>query len=151
MDVNQSKQSNMNTLLAIDILSEDFLVPFVICVVLPCMIVWMCTKRRRHEIDKKTELAIKAIENGAPLDASLFVPEKKSVKRRIFGYLVAGGIVAGIGLAGLVGGLILQNQFIYLPAIVLLLVGIALLVAYFVGRKQFAAEIAAEEAEIGKK
>lgn len=44
------------------------LLPTFICVVLPVMVVWLVLRSRKNTIDKQTEIAIKAIENGTPID-----------------------------------------------------------------------------------
>lgn len=136
---------------------EDFLLPVLISVVLPCVIVWLTSRTRRHELDRKTELALKAIESGAQIDPNFFSKAKpaKTVKERIFGRLTTGCTLSALGLAlfgvALFGKDALTSSF-YVPlgGGILLLLGIAFIVTYFIGRKQFAAEIAAEEAKIGK-
>ena len=40
----------------------QFLIPIGICVVLPVMIVWLVMRSRQHDMDKKTEVMLKAIE-----------------------------------------------------------------------------------------
>ena len=52
---------------------RDIIVPIGICVVLPVMLVWLVTRVRRNEIDKKTEVMLKAIESGATIDSDLFM------------------------------------------------------------------------------
>lgn len=136
---------------------EDVLVPILVSVVLPCVIVWLTTRTRRHELDRKTELALKAIESGAQIDPNFFSKAKpaKTVKERIFGRLTTGCTLSALGLAlfgvALFGKDAITSSF-YVPlgGGILLLLGIAFIVTYFIGRKQFAAEIAADEAKIGK-
>ena len=135
----------------------EVLVPIFLCVVLPCVIVWLTSRTRRHELDRKTELALKAIESGAQIDPNFFskAAPAKTIKEKIFGRLTTGCILAALGLAlfgvALFGKDALTSSF-YVPlgGGILLLLGIAFIVTYFIGRKQFAAEIAAEEAKIGK-
>ena len=50
----------------------SIIVPIGICVVLPVMLVWLVTRVRRNEFDKKAEVMIKAIESGATIDSDLF-------------------------------------------------------------------------------
>ena len=136
---------------------EEFLLPVFVCVVLPCVIVWLTTRTRRHELDRKTELALKAIESGAQIDPNFFSKAKpaKTVKERIFCRLTTGCTLSALGIAffgvALFGKDAITSSF-YVPlgGGILLLLGIAFIVTYFIGRKQFAAEIAAEEAKIGK-
>lgn len=148
----------MNTVLMVNTQwMVDFLLPVFICVVLPCVIVWLTSKTRRHELDRKTELALKAIDSGAQIDPNFFskAAPAKTVKERIFGRLTTGCTLSALGLAlfgvALFGKDAITSSF-YVPlgGGILLLLGIAFIVTYFIGRKQFAAEIAAEEAKIGK-
>lgn len=136
---------------------EDFLLPVFVCVILPCVIVWLTSKTRRHELDRKTELALKAIDSGAQIDPNFFSKAKpaKTVKERIFGRLTTGCTLSALGIAFFGVALfgkdsIASSLYVPLGGGVLLLLGIAFIVTYFIGRKQFAAEIAAEEAKIGK-
>jgi hypothetical protein len=65
---------------------EGILIPIAVYVVLPVMIVWLVTRSRQNETNKKTEVMLKAIEAGAPIDANLFqdsVRKRKSVKERL--------------------------------------------------------------------
>lgn len=138
--------------------ATEVLLPIFICVVLPCFIVWIVSKTSRHEVDRKTELALKAIETGTQIDPNLFpkAAHDKTIKEKIFGRLTTGCVLSALGLAlfgvALFGKDTLTSSC-YFPfgGGVLLLLGIAFIVTYFIGRRQFAAEIADEEAKIGKK
>ena len=136
---------------------EDFLLPVFVSVVLPCVIVWLTSKTRRHELDRKTELALKAIESGAQIDPNFFskAAPAKTIKEKIFGHLTTGCILSALGLALFAVAMfgkdtITSSFYVPLGGGILLLLGIAFIVIYFIGRKQFAAEIAAEEDKIGK-
>ena len=48
------------------------LVAFGISVVMPVMIVWLVSRTRQNETNKKTEIMLKAIESGATIDADFF-------------------------------------------------------------------------------
>ncbi|MGN0201851.1 MAG: DUF6249 domain-containing protein [Candidatus Cryptobacteroides sp.] len=134
-----------------------FLLPVSICLILPCTIVWIVNCSRRHAIDKKTELALKAIENGAQFDPEIFSGKKeKSIKEKIFGNFKSGCILASIGI-GLTAAALLNrgklgdnSLWMQIPGIIFILLGVAYFVAYFIGRKQFAAEISAEEENSGE-
>lgn len=144
----------MNTLLSISYFwSAEAVVAIFICVILPCVIVWLASRTRMHEMDRKTELAIKAIESGVQIDPDFFSKEAnvRSIKEKIFGRLTTGCILSAIGIA-LIAVSIFSKKAITASFLGggFLLVGIAFIVIYFIGRKQFAAEIAAEEAKIGK-
>ena len=92
----------MNTLLSISYFwSAEAVVAIFICVILPCVIVWLASRTRMHEMDRKTELAIKAIESGVQIDPDFFSKSRgtKTIKEKIFGRLTAGCILSGLGLA----------------------------------------------------
>ena len=135
----------------------DSLIPIGICVVLPVLIVWLVLRNRRHEVDRKTEVMLKAIEAGSAIDANFFPTQRsKGIKERLLGRLTAACITSLLGIAFLVFGIVLGNiytwnqhrspaQFLLVAGGILLAVGISLLVLYFVGKKMLAKEIEAEE------
>ena len=134
---------------------RDIIVPIGICVVLPVMLVWLVTKVRRNEIDKKTEVMLKAIESGATIDSDLFkeAPKKrKSTKERLLNRLICGCAASIIGAAltaiGIIPWMTLEDDT-FAPLLIFggisLAVGIALFIGFFVGRKMLAKEMEAEE------
>lgn len=134
---------------------RDIIVPIGICVVLPVMLVWLITRVRRNEIDKKTEVMLKAIESGATIDSDLFkeAPKKrKSTKERLLNRLICGCAASIIGAAltaiGIIPWMTLEDDY-YAPLLIFggisLAVGIALFIGFFVGRKMLAKEMEAEE------
>ena len=139
----------------------DFLIPIGICVVLPVMIVWLVMRRRQHEMDRKTEVMLKAIEAGAKIDAGFFTghQEALTIKERLLKRLTSACVTFLLGLFMLVGGVIFGNGMgwdivdgpgfiMAVPGGVLLAIGIALFIVYFVGKKMLAKEIEAEERSI---
>ena len=54
----------------------DIFLPLGVCVVLPVMIVWLVTRARQNETNKKTEIMLKAIE--ADKKALIVLPEVDS-------------------------------------------------------------------------
>ena len=150
----------MTTLLVTTEILEDFILPISICVILPCLIVFIVQWARRNEMNRKTEVALKAIENGVQLDPDFFAGEKKfkTRKEKIFRNLKSGLVCAGLGLGVIICSFLsvdtedcsyFDPDLLGIGAIILL-IGAALIAAYFIGRKQFAAEIKAEEEKIGK-
>ena len=134
---------------------RDIIVPIGICVVLPVMLVWLVTRVRRNEIDKKTEVMLKAIESGATIDSDLFkeAPKKrKSTKERLLNRLICGCAASIIGAAltaiGIIPWITLEDDT-FAPLLIFggisLAVGIALFIGFFVGRKMLAKEMEAEE------
>lgn len=144
----------------------DILIPISICVILPVMIVWLAMRTAQNETNKRAEVMIKAIEAGAELDTDFFKAQQKqkSVKERLLGRLSGACVTAMLGIAMLLAGICLCNAmpygwdlnktpmpFFVLAGGVLLGIGIALFIVYFVGRKVLAAEIEAEEKALTQK
>ena len=139
----------------------DFLIPIGICVVLPVMIVWLVMRRRQHEMDRKTEVMLKAIEAGTKIDAGFFTgyQEALTIKERLLKRLTSACVTSLLGLFMLVGGVLFGEGMgwdvvdgpgfiLAVPGGVLLAIGIALFIVYFVGKKMLAKEIEAEERSI---
>ena len=141
------------------------LVPLGICVVLPVLIVWLVTRTRQNETNKKTEIMLKAIESGATIDADFFKDTQKkqrNTKERLLNRLIWGCAtsILGVGLAilGIVqwvnwNGTTSNDSFV-VPLIfagILLAIGIALFIGFFVGRKMLTKEMEAEEKSLEQK
>ena len=136
---------------------------FGICVVLPIVVVLLNTLKARNETNKKTEIMLKAIESGATIDTDLFKTQltpAKTIKEKLLSKLTAACIISAIGLSVCITTLILAfmggvaSTVIYtLTPIggIILAVGIALFVAYFVGKRMLAREIEAEEKSLNEK
>ena len=52
--------------------SISVIVPIVVCFLLPVSIILIVSLARKHEIDKRTDIMLKAIEAGQPVDPNLF-------------------------------------------------------------------------------
>ena len=141
----------------------SILVPICICVVLPVLIVFLIGRVRQNEMNRKTEIVLKAIENGQSIDPDLFKssPKKTSIKKDLLEKLNGACITTFMGVGFLTLGILrvvitdfgrstFLNKF-WLPAGgVLLAVGIGLFVTYFVGKKMLAKEMEAEERNLEK-
>ena len=137
----------------------ETLVPLGICVILPIIVITLALRTRRHEIDKKTEVMMKAIENGAQLDPAFFESaakagcKEKTVKDKLMGYLTAACVTSAIGLlAGIVLTIVFTSQNFWhdepggatvaiLPCPIPLAVGIAFFIVYAIGKKTWAKEL----------
>lgn len=136
---------------------ESTVLPIFICVVLPVAIVWIVMQTRQNETNRRTEIMLKAIEANAALDPFLFrdASVRKGIKERLLRHLTGACITALPGIAMLTIGIINVavtggEPFAYkmiVAGALLLAVGIALFIVYFVGRKMMAKEIEAEENE----
>lgn len=139
---------------------EDILVPIAICVALPVLIVWLIGRVRQNEVNRKTEVMLKAIESGAEINPDLLQRAKKpkSLKERLLGRLTAAIICTLIGVSILLTGLltpmiegfenaqarIVLGFLVDIPGLIFISVGIGLFVYYFAGKKMLAKELEAE-------
>ena len=125
-----------------------------ICVVLPIIVVFMNNRTAQNETNKKTEVLLKSIEAGAKIDSEYFKPQlkEKTLKEKLLGKLTAACVVTAIGLAFCIATLIIANigggsyfiEFILIGSVVLA-IGIALFISYFISKNMLAKELEAEE------
>ena len=148
---------------------EDFfdaLIPISICVVLPILIVWLIGRVKQNETNRKAEIMLKALDNGAKIDTDFFKSSsgsktiKERLLERLLGRLTGACITSLLGIALTVSGLFFwfdaydkmgePGIFLVLAVIggVLLAVGISLFIIYFTSKKMLAKEIAAEEKQL---
>ena len=142
-----------------DALSNLFqvLIPLGIVVVLPLVIISLVMRNQRHEVDKKAEVMLKAVENGATLDPAFFQQtnccKKRTVKDKLMGWLLAACITTGLGVmtalvmayAFSLNGVLQKDPedalFFIFPAS-LIGVGIAFFIVRAVGKRTWAKELA---------
>ena len=145
---------------------ENVLIPVLVCVLLPIVIVWLVVSSRRHEMDKKTEVMLKAIESGTQIDPEFFKPKVKvnskgGLKQDLLDKLTGACITTFMGIAFLAFGIAdtyvptLSRGLWFMEAsplagAILLAVGIGLFISYFTGKRMLAKEIEAEEKELEK-
>jgi len=139
------------------------LIPIGVCVVMPVMVVWLVTRAGIKKNEQKMAVLVKAIENGVEIDPELLVSETESsrntnrnTKMKLIKKLTAGIVCSIIGIALLVcpsleafdgvAGL----EMLYVIGGVMIAVGIAYIVTFFVGRKYLAPEIEAEERKLNE-
>ena len=129
-----------------------------IFVVLPTIIVWLVSRYKKHETDKRAEMALAAIEKGSDLDLEAFFRKmnlpSRTIKEKLLDKLLWGciftifGVCIYIALAvfGMVIDRVNGNMFIGLSMVAVpsLGVGIAFLINYFVGRSVMKQEMEAE-------
>ena len=126
--------------------------PIFICVVLPVLIVFIIGRVRKNETDRKAEIMLKAIENGASIDPNFFKPvrKQKTIKQNLLEKLNGACITGLIGIAFLIlhfTGVFDDTHYLPFAGALMLAVGIGLLISYLVGKKMLAGEIEAEERE----
>ena len=144
---------------------QSVLLPILVCVVLPIAIVWFITRTRQHETDKKTEVMLKAIESGAPIDPDIFKtkqPRTRGIKEELLDKFTGACVTSFMGIAFLVISFLgLKNPelakgglwFIRtapMAGAILLAIGFALFLSYLVGKRTLAKEIEAEEKNLEK-
>ena len=137
----------------------ETILPIFVVVVLPVMVVWLVTRARLKKNEQKMAVLVKAIENGVDIDPALLVSETeggRNTKMKLVRKLTTGVICAIIGLAVLIctqldacGG-VAGIEMLYIIGGVLIAVGAAYILAFFVGRKYLAPEIEAEEKKLQK-
>lgn len=129
-----------------------------IFVVLPTIIVWLVSRYKKHETDKRAEMALAAIEKDSDLDLEAFFRKmnlpSRTIKEKLLNKLLWGciftifGVCIYIALAvfGMVIDRVDANMFIGLSMVAVpsLGVGIAFLINYFVGKKALKQEMEAE-------
>ena len=134
------------------------LVPIACGCVLPILLAWFGIRQKMNETNKRTEIMLAAIEKNPEMDIEELMkkisPKKKLLKEKLLTKLLWGCITALLGLVliglgtymGFAGG---YNSADILTAscfgFVMLAIGIAFLINYFVGKKMLAKEIEAEE------
>ena len=132
--------------------------PFAIGCVLPIMIVWLNSRRRILEDKSRTQIVLAALEKnpGMDIDEMLkkMAPTQKLLKEKLLAKLLWGciSLLLGVGLAiftlctSFGGGMTSSNLwFSGFMSAIMIAVGIAFLINYFIGKKMLAKEIEAEE------
>lgn len=129
-----------------------------IFVVLPTIIVWLVSRYKKHEIDKRTEMALAAIEKDSDLDLEAFFRKmnlpSRTIKEKLLDKLLWGCIFTIFGVCiymalavfGMVIASVNADMFIGLSMVAVpsLGIGIAFLINYFVGKEALKQEMEAE-------
>lgn len=138
----------------------QLLVPIAICCVLPIMIVWLNNRRRIIENNSRTQIVLAAMEKNSDVDIEQLLKKmaptqkKKLLKEKLLAKLLWGCItlLLGVGLAifclctSFGGGMTPSNlAFSGFMSAIMIAVGIAFLINYFIGKKMLAKEIEAEQ------
>lgn len=144
---------------ALDTILVSFCLPVLIVVGLPSMIVWLVVRARSHELDKKTEVILAAIEKGQKIDADYFSKEKRgmTLKEKIYKKLRVGVVLTAFGIASCVAALVSNlcslgfppMEVTVLPAIVAA-VGIAYIINFRLNLKAFSYELEMERRMLEK-
>lgn len=132
-----------------------------LCVVLPLLIVWMINKRKKYEIDKKTEILKILLEKNPDMDPAeimnkLNMPQKsnnKTLKQKLLESLYSGLMMTLMGLVifvlHLMGMVLFGSKAVGLfCGGVMMAIGIAFLIYYFVSKSALRNELEAEERQL---
>lgn len=137
---------------------EAILISLGIFLVLPVCIVSLITRVKINETNKRSDLALAAIERNSDVDLKDFfkknTPPPLSIKERLLKKLQYGCIFTLLGAGIFVTAIVFkmnaksfaEDAFMELSfaAVSLMCIGIAFLINYFVGRKALKQEIEAE-------
>jgi hypothetical protein len=139
---------------------EEIFIVIGVCVILPICVVWLITRARQHETDKKTEIMLKAIESGAQVDPALFKarqPKTRGIKQELLDKFTGACVTSFMGFAFLLITFVDPNskalwfmQTAPWAGAILLAIGTALFLSYLVGKRTLAKEIEAEEKNLEK-
>ena len=132
-------------------MEEDLFIVLGVCVVLPVLIIWIIARSRKHEVDRKTEVMLKAIEAGVPIDPEMFKQPSKKAKtpkedllERFNGSCITGFMGVALLALGIYfdysgkGFLAFSPTMLIMGGSIMLAVGIALFISYRVGKKTYA-------------
>ena len=134
----------------------------IVCVgIVPIFYMWQSSRRKMNETETRRQIVLAAIEKNKETDVEdllkKMAPKQKLLKEKLLSKLLWGGIIAFLGVAligfcvvqGFIGGMpnYALQQFSLIGA-VLLGIGIAFLINYYVGKKMLAKEIEAEEKKL---
>lgn len=139
-------------------------VPVACGCVLPIVVIWLSVREKMNETNKRTQIALAAIEKNPELDLEDLLrkisPKQKLLKEKLLRKLLWGCLTSMMGL-GLIGfGVFLGIKNMggdddpltsVCFGLMLLAIGIAFLISYFVGRKLLAREMEAEESNVVEK
>ncbi|MBR4239807.1 MAG: hypothetical protein IKQ03_10425 [Prevotella sp.] len=123
---------------------------------LPIFGIWFGIREKMNETNQRTQILLAAIEKNPDMDVEELLekmtPKKKLLKEKLLSKLQAGCITSLLGLAFIGYGSWIcymggdNNPLVkIIIGLILLAVGIAFLINYFVGKRLLAKEIEAEE------
>jgi len=137
------------------------LIPICICVVLPALVIWLIGRVKQNETNRKAEIMLKALDNGAKIDTDFFKSQSgsRTIKERLLGRLTGACVTGLLGVSVLAVAIYMgctldwseNDDAIIITTMlggILLAVGVALFIVYFSGKKMLAKEIAAEEKQL---
>ena len=143
---------------------EEVLTVLGVCVAMPVLIIWLIGMVKQNETNRKAEIMLKAIENGAEIDTDFFKSQSGSkvttIKERQLKRLAWACITSIIGVAFILIALIPNwpggwgseidgpVPTLTITGSILLAIGAALFIVFFTGQKILAKEMEAEEKKL---
>lgn len=145
---------------------EEVITVLGVCVAMPVLIIWLIGRVKQNETNRKAEIMLKAIENGAEIDTDFFKSQSGSkattIKERQLKRLAWACITGILGAAFLLIALIPNwpvrwgtqidgpvPTFTIIGSI-LLAIGAALFIVFFTGQKLLAKEMETEEKNLSQ-
>lgn len=134
----------------------QLLVPIGVAVVLPITVVAIVFRSAMASERNRKEIVLAALEKNPDLDVEDLVKRMKKseklIKEKLLANLQHGCLccLMGVAFVLLYFFLSMQKEILIIAGAVLIAIGIAFLVSYFVGRRMLAQEILAEEQSMNK-
>lgn len=139
-------------------MTEEVIITLGCCVVLPVTVVALIVRNRMHNTDKRTEIALAAIEKNPGMNVENFMkslqPRQKTIKERLYTRLTVGLSLLGIGL-GLLMYVLYRGlthswatgdvRGMALFGSVIGLFGLGFSITYWIGKRMFRKELEAGE------
>lgn len=107
----------MDSVSIIDSIAQ-IIIPLGVCVVLPVLVVWLVSRSRKNDIDRRTEVMLKAIEHGQEIDPEAFSSKgkgRRTIKMALLGKLQSGIILFLVGAGMLIAApFVEENTALYI-------------------------------------
>lgn len=134
------------------------LIPIACGCVLPIMGIYFGVRQKMNETNQRTQIILAAIEKNSETDIEdllkKMAPKEKLLKEKLMTRLLWGCITTFLGIGLIVWGLLIDYRggasskdllMAYFSGGVLLSIGIAFLLNFFIGKKMLAKEMEAEQ------
>lgn len=134
----------------------QLLVPIGVAVVLPIAVVAIVFKSAMASERNRKEIVLAALEKNPDIDVELLMKNlkksEKLIKEKLLANLQHGSLccLMGVAFVLLYFFLSMQKEILIIAGTVLIAIGIAFLVSYFVGRRMLEKEMEAEEQNMNK-
>ncbi|WP_303113247.1 DUF6249 domain-containing protein [Leyella stercorea] len=134
----------------------QLLVPIGVAVVLPITVVAIVFRSAMASERNRKEIVLAALEKNPDIDVELLMKNlkksEKLIKEKLLANLQHGSLccLMGVAFVLLYFFLSMQKEILIIAGTVLIAIGIAFLVSYFVGRRMLEKEMEAEEQNMNK-